>query len=131
MLVSLFISGIGGFVFNPLVNLLFDTYSWRGALLIASGIILQGTIAGMLMRPAIITDAKDDDSKKLSEMYERESIHTEITEITFDNIATSDHKDTNTEAAKNISECHSKKSEINSKSRHLMNMRLPVHASAK
>ena len=91
------------------MNFLFDTYSWRGALLLVAGIILQGTIAGMLMRPAIEADAMDGDNKKLSEVYERESIHTEITEITFDNIATSDHKDTNTETAKNKSECHSKK----------------------
>ena len=88
------------------MNLLFDTYSWRGALLLVAGIILQGTIAGMLMRPAIETDAKDDDNKKLSEMNECESIHTEITEKAFDNLATSDHKTTNTETAKTKSECH-------------------------
>ena len=52
-----FILGIGGFVFNPLVNSLFETYSFRGGILVLSGIMLNGAIAGSLMRPSRVNQA--------------------------------------------------------------------------
>ena len=58
-------SGVGGFVFNPMLNALFSEYSWRGALLVTSGIVFQGAVAGALMRPHSSTTAKAGDNKKL------------------------------------------------------------------
>ena len=54
------------------MNLLFETYAWRGALLIMSGITLQGVVAGMLMRPAVGTAIKQD-TKKLRAASSHES----------------------------------------------------------
>ena len=39
-------------MFNPLINSLFETYSFRGGLLVLSGIMLNGAVAGCLMRPS-------------------------------------------------------------------------------
>ena len=58
-------SGVGGFVFNPMLNALFSEYTWRGALLATSGIVLQGAVAGALMRPHSSTTAEAGDTKKL------------------------------------------------------------------
>ncbi|ESN96804.1 hypothetical protein HELRODRAFT_85916 [Helobdella robusta] len=46
-------SGIGGFVFPILVELLVETYSWRGALLIMGGIMLNIVLCGALFRPIV------------------------------------------------------------------------------
>ena len=54
------------------MNLLFETYAWRGALLIMSGITLQGVVAGMLMRPAVGTAMKED-TKQLNAASSHES----------------------------------------------------------
>lgn len=44
-------SGIGTFVFSPLNDYLLGLYGWRNLLFIQSGIILNGVVCGMLMRP--------------------------------------------------------------------------------
>ena len=44
-------SGIGTFIYAPLSNYLQDKYSWRGALLILSGIVLHCIAFGALYRP--------------------------------------------------------------------------------
>lgn len=44
-------SGIGTFIFAPLTKYLLDVYNWKNALFIVAGIILNGAICGMLMRP--------------------------------------------------------------------------------
>ena len=54
------------------MNLLFETYAWRGALLIMSGITSQGVVAGMLMRPAVGTAMKED-TKQLNAASSHES----------------------------------------------------------
>ncbi|VDK32006.1 unnamed protein product [Taenia asiatica] len=44
-------SGVGSFVFAPLVNYLINIYTWRGAILVLSGIFTHIVIFGCLMRP--------------------------------------------------------------------------------
>ena len=46
-------SGVGGFVFPPLVNFLLETYSWRGAFLILGAIMFNIVICGSLFRPLV------------------------------------------------------------------------------
>ncbi|XP_037093655.1 uncharacterized protein LOC119113448 [Pollicipes pollicipes] len=43
-------TGVGTFLFPPLVELLIQEYGWRGALLVLSGIFLNIAVCGMLMR---------------------------------------------------------------------------------
>ena len=56
-------SGVGGFVFAPLSELLLDLYTWRGAMWVLSAICLNGMVAGALFRPINTvtnnTDAQD------------------------------------------------------------------------
>lgn len=44
-------SGIGIFVFSPILKYLIDEYGWRGALLIDAGFILNCVVCGALFRP--------------------------------------------------------------------------------
>ncbi|XP_070833947.1 monocarboxylate transporter 12-B-like [Chaetodon trifascialis] len=44
-------SGIGTFILAPVVQLLVDHYSWRGALLIMGGFVSNLCVCGALMRP--------------------------------------------------------------------------------
>ncbi|KAL7057047.1 hypothetical protein AAHC03_019321 [Spirometra sp. Aus1] len=44
-------SGVGTFLFAPLVSILVKIYSWRGALLVLSGIMLNCCVCGALYRP--------------------------------------------------------------------------------
>lgn len=44
-------SGVGSFVFAPLVNYLISVYTWRGAMLVLSGIFTHIVVFGCLMRP--------------------------------------------------------------------------------
>ncbi|VDM30992.1 unnamed protein product [Hydatigera taeniaeformis] len=44
-------SGVGSFVFAPLVNYLINVYTWRGAILILSSIFAHIVLFGCLMRP--------------------------------------------------------------------------------
>ncbi|XP_077553393.1 monocarboxylate transporter 13-like [Haemaphysalis longicornis] len=44
-------SGVGTFVMAPLMQALIRYYGWKGALIICSGLSLQGVVAGFLMRP--------------------------------------------------------------------------------
>jgi hypothetical protein len=46
-------SGIGAFVFSPVLEILSEMYDWKNLLLIMAGIILNGAVFGMLMRPLI------------------------------------------------------------------------------
>ena len=46
-------SGIGTFVFPPVLEVLSEMYDWKNLLLIMAGIILNGAVCGMLMRPLI------------------------------------------------------------------------------
>ncbi|XP_046341093.1 monocarboxylate transporter 14-like [Haliotis rufescens] len=44
-------SGVGMFIFAPFSRYLLDTLEWKSALLILSGIVFNGMVCGMLMRP--------------------------------------------------------------------------------
>ncbi|KAK6168443.1 hypothetical protein SNE40_020974 [Patella caerulea] len=48
-------SGVGTFVFAPLSKFLLDIYDWNNALMLLSGIVLNGCVCGMLMRPLKVT----------------------------------------------------------------------------
>ncbi|XP_064175786.1 monocarboxylate transporter 12-B isoform X1 [Anguilla rostrata] len=49
-------SGIGTFVLAPVVQLLIDHYSWRGALLILGGLVSNLCVCGALLRPVAARD---------------------------------------------------------------------------
>lgn len=51
-------SGIGTFVLAPLVQLLIDLYSWRGALLVLSAFVANLCVCGALLRPIARQDFK-------------------------------------------------------------------------
>ena len=38
---------VGGFIFNPLIQALIESYGWRGAMLIFAGILLHGALFGL------------------------------------------------------------------------------------
>ncbi|XP_057704029.1 monocarboxylate transporter 12-B-like isoform X2 [Corythoichthys intestinalis] len=46
-------SGIGTFILAPLVQLLIDQYSWRGAMLVLGGFVSNLCVCGALMRPVL------------------------------------------------------------------------------
>uniref|UniRef100_A0A673CIL3 Solute carrier family 16 member 12a n=1 Tax=Sphaeramia orbicularis TaxID=375764 RepID=A0A673CIL3_9TELE len=61
-------SGIGTFILAPVVQLLIENYSWRGALLVLGGFVSNLCVCGALMRPlkqqpADIVDEKIEDLK--------------------------------------------------------------------
>ncbi|XP_007895003.1 monocarboxylate transporter 12-B [Callorhinchus milii] len=49
-------TGIGTFVLAPVVQLLIEKYSWRGALLILGGLVLNICACGALLRPLTLAD---------------------------------------------------------------------------
>ena len=44
-------SGLGGFLFAPLIDTMLVAYGWQGATWVIAGIILNGTVFGALFRP--------------------------------------------------------------------------------
>nr|KAG5700447.1 hypothetical protein BaRGS_010360 [Batillaria attramentaria] len=44
-------SGIGMFIMAPLSGFLLREFDWKGALLVIAGIVFNGAVCGMLMRP--------------------------------------------------------------------------------
>ncbi|RWS05964.1 hypothetical protein B4U79_12272 [Dinothrombium tinctorium] len=68
-------SGVGAFAFAPLVQYLLSLFGWRGSLLICSGIVLNASVFGALMRPLTVEtqsceeiEAKDEASRKRMSM---------------------------------------------------------------
>lgn len=49
-------SGIGIFILAPVVQLLIEQFSWRGALLILGGFVLNLCVCGALMRPITLKE---------------------------------------------------------------------------
>ncbi|XP_048464967.1 monocarboxylate transporter 12 isoform X1 [Rhincodon typus] len=49
-------SGIGTFVLAPVVQLLIEQYSWRGALLILGGLVANICVCGALLRPLTLAE---------------------------------------------------------------------------
>lgn len=56
-------SGIGTFVLAPLVQLLIDLYSWRGALLVLSAFVANLCVCGALLRPITVLDFKEEEEE--------------------------------------------------------------------
>lgn len=52
-------SGIGTFVFAPLFEFLIEKYTWRGSLIILSGITLNLVVCGALLRPLEFTPEQE------------------------------------------------------------------------
>uniref|UniRef100_A0A8C0FNR7 Solute carrier family 16 member 12 n=1 Tax=Bubo bubo TaxID=30461 RepID=A0A8C0FNR7_BUBBB len=63
-------SGIGTFILAPVVQLLIEQFSWRGALLILGGFVLNLCVCGALMRPI----ALKEDRKTASEFLEQDYV---------------------------------------------------------
>ncbi|XP_045164709.1 monocarboxylate transporter 3-like [Mercenaria mercenaria] len=49
-------SGVGGFVFAPLMEYLISVYSWKGAMWVVSAIVLNGVPLGALLRPLEVVE---------------------------------------------------------------------------
>lgn len=54
-------SGIGTFVLAPVVQLLIDLYSWRGALLVLSAFVANLCVCGALLRPIRLQNLKEEE----------------------------------------------------------------------
>ncbi|XP_071668030.1 monocarboxylate transporter 12 isoform X1 [Patagioenas fasciata] len=63
-------SGIGTFILAPVVQLLIEQFSWRGALLILGGFVLNLCVCGALMRPI----ALKEDHKTTPEFLEQDYV---------------------------------------------------------
>ena len=44
-------SGIGTFIFSPMVEYISETYDWRSMPVIVGGVLLNGDVCGILFRP--------------------------------------------------------------------------------
>uniref|UniRef100_A0A3Q3QQ25 Major facilitator superfamily (MFS) profile domain-containing protein n=1 Tax=Monopterus albus TaxID=43700 RepID=A0A3Q3QQ25_MONAL len=62
-------SGIGTFVLAPLVQLLIEVYSWRGALLVLSAFVSNLCVCGALLRPITL---QEDEEEPTGEARHRE-----------------------------------------------------------
>ncbi|XP_030643346.1 monocarboxylate transporter 12-B [Chanos chanos] len=71
-------SGIGTFVLAPVVQLLIEFYSWRGAFLILAGFVSHLCVCGALMRPLVVLDEEDKLMKEKGFLVELPS--SELTE---------------------------------------------------
>jgi hypothetical protein len=66
-------SGIGTFLFAPLIEKLIETFAWRGTLLIIGGIMYNLMICGALLRP--LMTAKEKKRRKYLRSLEKFSQH--------------------------------------------------------
>ena len=60
-------SGVGGFLFAPLSEVLLQKYHWKGALWIISAICLNGVVFASLLRPLEANDSNAAGIKNLPE----------------------------------------------------------------
>ncbi|TNN16130.1 Monocarboxylate transporter 12 isoform 1 [Schistosoma japonicum] len=58
-------TGVGALVFAPMVDMLLNIYTWRGAMLILSGFFLNMIVCGSLMRP-VETDVEKRHRQRLA-----------------------------------------------------------------
>uniref|UniRef100_A0A672HPA9 Si:dkey-246g23.4 n=1 Tax=Salarias fasciatus TaxID=181472 RepID=A0A672HPA9_SALFA len=78
------------FILTPLFQLLIDSYSWRGALLILGGLQLNLCVCGMLLRPleatrdaSCVSEVKEGDHAELKAKIRRYVDYTLITNARF------------------------------------------------
>ncbi|KAL2083344.1 hypothetical protein ACEWY4_021117 [Coilia grayii] len=57
-------SGIGTFVLAPVVQLLIELYTWRGALLILGGLVSHLCVCGALLKPTAELERRENDEVK-------------------------------------------------------------------
>ncbi|KAG7325236.1 hypothetical protein KOW79_011552 [Hemibagrus wyckioides] len=86
-------SGIGTFVLAPVVQLLIEHYSWRGALLILGGLVANLCVCGALLRPITL---KEEEAFPLPMDTECGYSSSPLT---------SDQKETNIREEKNSKQC--------------------------
>lgn len=60
-------SGIGTFVLAPLVQLLIEAYSWRGALLVLSAFVANLCVCGALLRPITVQEEEGEEPRPAGE----------------------------------------------------------------
>lgn len=56
-------SGIGTFVLAPVVQLLIELYSWRGALLVLSAFVANLCVCGALLRPITTRKVEEEEEE--------------------------------------------------------------------
>lgn len=71
-------SGIGTFVLAPLVQLLIDLYSWRGALLVLSAFVANLCVCGALLRPIARQDFNEKEEPGEEKMAGKIYKHTTV-----------------------------------------------------
>ncbi|XP_029954239.1 monocarboxylate transporter 12-B-like [Salarias fasciatus] len=57
-------SGIGTFVLAPVVQLLIEMYSWRGALLVLSAFVANLCVCGALLRPITVQEEEEEEEEE-------------------------------------------------------------------
>jgi hypothetical protein len=60
-------SGLGTFVFAPITQALLEHYSWRGTVLIETGMLLNVILCGLVFRPLIMPAAAGSDEGSMSD----------------------------------------------------------------
>lgn len=60
-------SGIGTFVLAPVVQLLIELYSWRGAVLVLSAFVANLCVCGALLRPITLREVEDEEAQSAGE----------------------------------------------------------------
>ncbi|XP_037128479.1 monocarboxylate transporter 12-B-like isoform X2 [Syngnathus acus] len=80
-------SGIGTFILAPVVQLLIERYSWRGAMLVLGGIVSNLCVCGALMRPVVESSEKqrisDESNKEKEETKEIPAKMPEISKLGY------------------------------------------------
>lgn len=66
-------SGIGTFVLAPVVQLLIEMYSWRGALLVLSAFVANLCVCGALLRPITLQEVEEDAEGEKVESIQEET----------------------------------------------------------
>ena len=65
-------SGLGGFLFAPLIDGMLIKYGWQGATWIIAGIILNGTVFGALFRPIALQPEPKRDAISAEPRWEKD-----------------------------------------------------------
>ncbi|XP_036449573.1 monocarboxylate transporter 12-B [Colossoma macropomum] len=71
-------TGIGTFILAPVVQLLIELYSWRGALLILGGLVSHLCVCGALMRPLVNPRLKQSSKKEFEVDVVKSKLHVEL-----------------------------------------------------
>ncbi|KAL7861417.1 hypothetical protein SRHO_G00128580 [Serrasalmus rhombeus] len=71
-------TGIGTFILAPVVQLLIELYSWRGALLILGGLVSHLCVCGALMRPLVNPRLKQSSKREFEVELVTSKLHMEL-----------------------------------------------------